>query len=177
MPNKLFLIWKADTHKGEYIPIGTLEEKRKKFFFYYLTGIRRAQDLGYGLLPEFSDVDTVYKSSTLFPLFANRMMSRSRKTFQEYMGALNLDKSSGPLLELSRNGGKRATDRYRVFAPPEKKRNEFQWIFFVAGLTRSPMREQLDKRLEGIKPGTQLLLTPQIQNQHDSHAIMLHSCC
>lgn len=173
--SKIFLIWKDDSHNGTYIPIGCLEKAARKYTFQYVKGLHVALRQGFTILPDFPRERETYTSAELFPLFSNRLMSRGRKNFSDYLRALHLISSNEFLPELARSGGVRTTDRFRVFEMPVKKRGRFTLTFFAVGLTRSPVAQNLEELRPQLQEGKRLLLTPQVQNPHDSKAVMLHT--
>lgn len=173
--NSIFLVWKDDSRKGEYFPVGRLDKVGKAYRFQYVRGVHKATAHGFTLLPDFPDARGIYNSNELFPLFSNRLMSRRRPNFAQYLHALDLPQSENFLLELARSGGKRTTDRFRVFEMPAKKAGRFDLTFFAVGLTRPPVASIVERIADSLEPGTKILLTPQVQNSHDPKAIMLHT--
>ena len=175
MNYRLFLIWKADTNRGEYIPVGRLDFEDGLYSFQYVNGVYRALEADFSLIPEFPEENKVYRSKYLFPLFENRLMSRSRQSLTEYLESMALHSPDEIMYELARSGGRKATDRYRIIGMPELVNGNLRLVFFAVGLTRLPISEQNESVLKSLHVGQRLLLTHQAQNLHDSNAIMLHT--
>lgn len=171
----LFLIWKADSDRGQHIPIGELYMDGQEYCFRYVHGFLRAKAAGYVQPAEFPYLDQEYRSKALFPLFANRVLSSRRPEYKDYRTALGLGVDGGVLAELGRSGGRRVTDRYRIIAAPMRVAEEAEYTCFATGLTREPVYQLCD-HLDALCPaGTELLLTPMVQNPYDPQAIMLHT--
>jgi hypothetical protein len=112
----------------------------------------------------------------LFPLFANRLLYKSRPEYQAYLQWLNVpgNESNNPLLLLARSGGKRATDLLEVFPYPERNAaGNYEFYFFSREL-RHLSKETLEK-INLMSLGEQLLLVPSSQNEHDTYAIALQT--
>lgn len=176
MSDRIFLIWKADSHRGENIPIACLSETGDGGYrFAYLKGFSRARGLGLDPLPEFPDEHRVYKTSSLPSLFANRLMSPRRPDFQEFIRSLGLEERESGLASLdilNRSRGRKTTDRFRMFLAPRRKEGRFNLQFFSAGLSRETFQPN-HARLESLNPGDALQLLPDPQNSHDRNAILL----
>jgi hypothetical protein len=103
--------------------------------FRYTKGAEEAKlKAGFSPLPEFPDFERDYESSVLFPLFQNRIISRKRPDFGEYLHVLALDEDADQIDILSANGGKRVTDFFDVFPEPVNGTNgSFTCRFFLPG--------------------------------------------
>jgi len=172
---ELFLLWKADGHDGDYIPIGRLHYDGQHFRFSYVKGVFRALKSGYAAIPEFPDIYSTYEDRTLFPIFANRLMNRSRKYFDRYLEALAISPDMDELQELARSSGKKATDRYRIVAKPERREGKLNLVFFAEGLTLSPFGNELSHFLSDVKPGDVLHLVIRTQNSLAQPVVELHT--
>jgi len=102
------------------IPIGRLDyngDLGDLYTFRYCCGFNHINNLG-GIdeILEFPDRTRKYQSEQLFEFFKNRIMSSDRPEINDHIRRLGLDpESTSPLSILSRNGGRRATDRFRVY--------------------------------------------------------------
>jgi hypothetical protein len=94
-------------------PIGRLQHNNGWYEFCYLQGVTT----GVWGMP---DLDKTYKFKELPPVFAKRVMPRSRPDYPEYMSWLGLPLDSSPLDILSRSGGRKVTDNYEVIPHPNK---------------------------------------------------------
>lgn len=113
----LFLAWQDKTSRRWY-PVGKLEANVEKSYykFQYISGALMAQKEAKFLpLADFPDIFGVYESNDLFPLFKNRVLSRGRPDFPEYLRQLDLDSSATAPEILAAGGGDRATDTLEVF--------------------------------------------------------------
>lgn len=173
---RLFVIWKADRHLGEHIPVACLRLVNNQFRLFYVAGVRRALDLGFEPFAEFQELDREYSSEELFPLFANRVMSAKRKDYAEFISGLSLEHSESPLFVfdlLDRTGGRTATDRYRLFLEPEIGADDaFAFRFFVAGQSRE--RHAASQGIwNSLRPETDLKLRTEPENKFSSTAVQI----
>jgi hypothetical protein len=85
---KLFLAWQQPQSR-HWFPIGQLTFDGKKYHFFYIQGVKKAQaESSFRLLHSFPERDRIYTSSELFPLFSNRLMRPSRPDYQDYIAVL-----------------------------------------------------------------------------------------
>lgn len=71
-------------------------------------------------LISFPKWDEIYFSNHLFPIFANRLMSRSRPEYKSFVERLNISlEEDDPMILLAWSEGKRATDSLAVFPCPD----------------------------------------------------------
>ena len=140
----LYLAWQnepADNVNADnpsWFPVGRLDVdigESQYHRFRYTKGAEEAKvKAGFSPLPEFPDFEKDYESSVLFPLFQNRIISRRRPDFAEYLRVLALDEDADQIDILSANGGKRATDSFDVFPEPVNGADgSFTCRFFLPG--------------------------------------------
>lgn len=170
----LFLAWQNPESRRWY-PVGKLTEADGCFHFRYLEGALAARKDGFCPLPSFPNLAAVYESPEIFPLFANRLLPRSRPDYDEFIQWLSLPKDEAdPFALLARSGGRRATDTLAVFPCPERDaEGHYRIHFFVHGL--SHMTEAARNRTEMLQSGERLLLMADEQNTHDPKARMLRT--
>lgn len=174
----LFLAWQNQKTR-RWFPIGRLTklEAPSGYQFEYTRGAEIAcREGGFQALYEFKELDVVYESEELFPLFANRVMNRSRPDFAASMEQLGLkaDPAVDPLEVLARSGGRRLTDDLEVFAEPEALGGgEYRTHFFVRGVRHMP--EASIERANHLGPGEELRLVHDFQNPSDPHALLLRT--
>jgi len=134
----LYLAWRQPDLR--WWPVGRLSRPHAEFVFQYTRGALSARSAGFRPLLSFPDVDQVYASSKLFPLFANRLMPESRPEYPRFVEWLDLPSGErDPLVLLARSGGRRETDTFEVFPEPERTPGPaFQTTFFVHGLRHRP---------------------------------------
>lgn len=144
--------------------------------FVYTHGARRAdREAGFGSLPSFPELDRVYESDMLFPLFANRLMPTSRREYPAFVEWMSVaEDESDPIALLARSGGQRATDSLEVFPEPEERADGSYHIhFFAHGLRHFPPSSI--ERAKELQPGDRLLLVRDFQNEHDRRALLLRT--
>jgi hypothetical protein len=72
---------------------------------------------GFRSLLAFPELREVYRSESLFPVFANRVMNASRPEFESFVQWLDLPASeTDPLVPHARSGGRRETAMFEVFS-------------------------------------------------------------
>lgn len=167
----LFLAWQ-DAGSRQWFPIGRLTRAEDgRFEFVYTQGYRIAEEAtGMMPLPAFPDVERVYRSETLFPMFNNRIMSPSREEYPNYLARMNLTGQAAPLSILARSLGRRTTDSFEVFPfPIDEETGEFEIDFFVHGIRHRPQSAQ-DRTLT-FQPGDRLGVAHDTDNTEDPCAM------
>jgi len=171
MSNCLYVAWRAeDSAGGHWGPVGRLEYNGSRYRFVYTRG---AQTLpGFYPFPGMDDLDTVYDSDELFPLFANRLLARSRPEYEAYLtwGGFDPSDHPDPIAILGVTEGRRATDSIEVFCCPQPD-DEGCYIskFFLHGVRLAPP-EALEW-IANLQPGKSLDLVVDPSNQYDRHAV------
>ena len=171
----LFLAWQ-DPFSRCWFPVGRLTEKSGGYRFVYTQGSEDARTSGFNGLPSFPDLSASYELDELFPLFANRLMPRSRPDYPDFVRWLSLpEQEDDPFALLARSGGQRATgDTLAVYPCPEKDQNgNYHLHFFVHGLRH--LGESARQRVERLEPGESLCLMIDAQNNYDPHALTLRT--
>lgn len=171
----VFLAWQ-DPSTRAWFPIGRLTEEQGVYQFAYLEGAKRAgEDASFQGLSAFPDVERVYESDELFPLFANRLPRPTRPEYADFVQWLNLPADEAdPVALLARSGGRRATDSLEVFpCPVPDEEGNYHIHFLVHGLRHLP--ESSIERANSLHPGERLLLLHDLQNPTDCDALMLRT--
>ena len=175
----LFLSW-FDPETRQWFPIGRLDveefDEGRVYRYSYTGGARlAAEQAGFRPLVSFPDLDGVYTDSEIFPLFANRVMPRSRPDFPEFIEWMSMaEDEADPVGILARSGGRRATDTLEVFPAPDQ--DEDGWhhlLFFVHGLRHQTPAAQ--DRAGSLQQGERLLVQADLQNPRDFHALTLRT--
>ena len=121
----------------EWIPVAELREVEGGYQLSYTRGAQRLP--GFSGLSRMQALDQVYYSDSLFPFFANRLLSKSRPEYKQYLHWLGLDAlPRTPLEVLAVAGGIRATDNYELIAPPRQVGGTLYLDFFPRGLRYQP---------------------------------------
>jgi len=173
MMKTLFLAWQ-DQQSRSWFPIGRLTFDGQQYQFVYTHGATEAQAKhGFPLLYSFPDLNKVYISRELFPLFSNRVMRRSRPDYKNYIEWLNIPlHQDDPIAILSRSGGQKATDNLEIFPCPESGENGLYHIhFFAHGLRYLPACAI--ERINELEPDELLYLAHEFQNPYDPRALLL----
>ncbi|WP_170319402.1 HIRAN domain-containing protein [Polyangium spumosum] len=127
----------------------------------------------------FPDTSKRYVSADLFPIFKNRIMSRSRGDYPVYIERLGLtDPSPDPLLILARSEGHKVTDSYYLFPQPTEVvspsgERRYSLSFFVHGMKY--VREEARARAMSAPLHEKLFLLSDLQNPADPAAMMIRT--
>lgn len=171
----LYLAWQ-DPRSRLWFPIGRLTFEDKQYHFVYLKGAIEAQKKGgFEPLLSFPELSRKYTSTELFPVFSNRLMSRSRPEYPKFIHWLNMPQDEDdPIALLARSGGRRETDTLTVFPGPEpNEEGKYHIHFFSHGLRYLP--ECAIERINRFQPGDKLLLAHEFQNPYDPQALTLNT--
>lgn len=154
-------------------PIGKLTRTEDGYRFAYTQGI---VDLtNFTPFGRMQDVTVPYLSRELFPVFANRVLPKSRPEHAEYLSWLGLSMvDHDELDELSRSGGVRATDQFELIpCPSATSEGYFEEFFFCRGLSHLPQAAQ-DRAIQ-LQAGERLAVLKDVQNDWDMHALALRT--
>lgn len=175
----LFVAWQDQASK-RYYPVGRLVSGLRpdlpQYEFCYLLGAREAQKAGFQPLLAFSDLNRVYRSDELFPLFQNRLMPPGRAEYREYVSNLAMDPDhADPMVVLMRSGGGRVTDSLEMFEVPKiaEQGHPYQTRFLAHGIRYlNPASQQ---RIAMLRPNDRLLIMHDFQNPADTSALALRT--
>lgn len=168
----LFVTWQ-DPETGRWIPVGRLTGRNGEYRFGYTRGAQESKSfVPFGRM---QDLGKVYCSEKLFPLFANRVLARSRPEFPQYLQWLGLSADEADDLELlARSGGQRATDTLEIVQCPEPTPdNNYEVRFFAHGLRY--LAEGAQERIRALSIGDRLFVMRDIQNRVDPSALLLRT--
>ncbi len=171
----VFLAWQTPTETRAWYPIGRLEHhpEDELFRFGYTGGATRAREqAGLKPLDSFPNFETIYEDRNLFPFFQNRLLSKKRPDYKEYMSLLDLPLDSDPLDILSVSGGIRATDNLEIF--PEIRRGmdgRFHCRFFLHGWRY--VNEIARERINHLKLDEKLRVSIELNNPSTQLAIQV----
>lgn len=173
----LFLAWQDTERPRGWFPVGQLDAdiERPLYRFRYTGGAEQAQsEAGFPLLLEFPEPRKEYESAELFPIFKNRVRSKSRPDFVEYMHNLGLDETADPMQILSVSGGRRVTDAYEVFPKIEKREDgSFTCRFFLHGWRY--VNSQAHERIGSLRQGDKLHITLELTNPATGLAVQMQT--
>jgi hypothetical protein len=171
---RLFVAWQ-DPESRAIVPVGRLtldvdSAGKPRYIFRYL---KQAETLRrFRPFIGFPSLYREYRSSTLFPLFENRLMSPKRADYADFIAELELSQEAEPFEVLLRSGGLKATDNIEVFPEPEldPETGRASCLFFVRGLRYVDGSEDRIGRLE---KGDGLRLVEDRDNHYNQRALLL----
>jgi hypothetical protein len=144
-----------------------------KYRFVYTKGAMRSPDfMPFAQMP---DLHTCYASMELFPLFKNRILSKSRPEYPSFLNWLDVSSEADePLTLLARSGGERTTDSLRIVPYPTRSPDGlYRLSFFSHGIRYLP--DSVQTCIGDLTPGDDLLLMPDPQNPFDADALALRT--
>jgi hypothetical protein len=168
----LYLAWQ-DPQSRQWFPVGKLTSEGGIYRFVYTKGAKLSRNfLPFGSM---RDLHEVYRSPDLFPLFANRLISRKRPEYHDFLRWLDLrEDEADPLVLLARTEGVRATDSLTVFPCPEPdSKGRYVVHFFSHGVRHLADNARL--RINTLRVGDRLYLMPDPQNSHDGYALAIRT--
>jgi hypothetical protein len=170
----LFVAWQNPIERS-WFTVGRLSSEYGRFRFDYTQGAMKAEEEGFRPFSAFPDLLVSYESERLFPFFGNRLLSRTRREYEDFVRWVSHhEESDDPILLLAQSGGVRMTDSLELFPRPElDERGHYHIHFFAHGLSHMPASAA--KRAEELKHGDRLLIMKDIQNPVDKSALMLRT--
>ncbi|MEO8615494.1 MAG: HIRAN domain-containing protein [Luteolibacter sp.] len=164
--------------KGGWGPVGRLDYADGAYRFVYTQGARSLQ--GFRPFHGMEDLNQIYQSDELFPVFKNRLMPESRPEYQAYLrwsgfdSSFNPDDPLAPISILGVTEGIRQTDYIEVFpCPVPDLVGCYVNKFFVHGLRYLPLSSHV--RLSQMEEGERLAMMPDPWNESDSSAVALRT--
>src|SRR6266540_2683039 len=121
------------------------------------------------------ELDRVYESDELFPVFMNRLLSASRPEYEAYLTWSGFDPNHppDPIAILGVTEGLRQTDSLELFPCPVPDSDGcFLTKFFLHGLRWLPSAIE---RVNRLVRGERLALMLDFQNPHDSNAVAVRT--
>ncbi len=174
MGNALLVAWRSATPERGWQPVGRLEHEGEFYRFVYTQGARIGTE--FQPFPQMEKLDEVYESEELFPVFANRLLSKSRPEYDAYLrwGGFNPDNPPDPISILGVTEGRRQTDSIELFpCPIPDSTGCYVNKFFMHGLRWMP--PQALERVNRLEDGEGLYLMPDFFNPSDSQAVALRT--
>lgn len=174
MCNSLVVCWQSPETRGWH-PIGWLSFENGLYSFRYTKAAKLFENSRFLPLGITEKLDGVYRSETLFPVFKNRLLTKSRPEYSDYLKWLGFEgQEVSDMDELSRSGGIRATDNLQLFPMPKRtSENSYKVQFFAHGTSHftNSSKDCVYKLLSGQS----LFLMKDVQNSFDSLALMLRT--
>jgi hypothetical protein len=174
MMKTLYVAWQNPIERS-WFTVGRLSSNGDNFRFDYTAGAEAARDSGFSPFAAFPDPFVSYESERLFPFFGNRLLSRSRREYSDFVKWVSAHEASNdPVALLAWSGGTRMTDSLELFPEPESDENGyFHLHFFVHGLSHMPASAA--SRAQQLGVGEKLLILRDVQNAVDRRALMLRT--
>jgi hypothetical protein len=149
----------------------SFSDERDMYQFQYTNGLRDCESE----FPYFSGMDNpniTYYSKELFAFAKNRLLSKKRPEYKEFMSWLDSSSESlSALEELAFSGGVKGTDALEFFSLPHKTSNEFKISFFVRGIRH--LSELSVERIKEIALSDKIYLMTDPQNIGDHNAVAI----
>lgn len=172
----LYVNWQDQASRRWYT-VGRLSHEKNAYKFLYTRGVLEAEKHGFLPFGNLSDIRKHYTSEELFPLFANRVLPKSRPEYSDYLKWMDIEYTDSNLLNLhilARSGGSRATDNLQIYPAPEKTdEGLFVTYFFVNGIRHLP-KESI-ALIESIGAGAKLFPMHDFANPYDANALTLRT--
>jgi len=154
-------------------PVGRLEHDGELYRFWYTQGARKE---GFRPFSQMDDLEQIYESDDLFPLFANRLLPKSRPEYEAYLrwSGFDIGNPPDPILVLGVTEGIRQTDAVEVFPCPLPGADGcYLNKFFLHGIRWLP--PATIERIGRLKDGERLRLMLDVQNENDPNAVALRT--
>jgi HIRAN domain len=166
-PGHLIVAWQhPDTRL--IAPVGLLEHG-SAYRYRYLKRARIVE--GFQPFVSFPDWERSYVSDTLFPVFAQRIMSPRRPDFSRFLRQLDLREGATPWEQLARSEGRSSGDTIQVFPIPYIRPDGATTCrFLVHGI-----RHVNGGHLPTLHRGDALGLSDEPGNQHNARAVRVCS--
>lgn len=169
---RLFVAWQDPTTRA-ISPVGALVRHEDGTYEYRY--LRQAEALpGFRPFVAFPELHRVYLSAELFPFFQNRLVSRDRHDYPDFVAGVDLPVDADPFEILARTQGRRATDTVEVFPEPvaDPKTGTVVVHFLVRGIRHVPHAQDA---IDMLAPGDQLRVVPDPQNPVDRFAVLVRT--
>jgi hypothetical protein len=175
MASTLLVAWRSGAPERGWQPVGRLEHDDSGVYrFVYTHGAKLLPD--FQPFPEMGNLEEIYESEELFPVFANRLLPKSRPEYEAYVrwGGFDPDNPPDPISILGVTEGRRQTDSIEVFpCPVPDSTGCYVNKFFVHGLRWLPAAAQ--DRINYLEPGEKLYMMADFFNESDRQAVALRT--
>lgn len=172
--NSLFVAWRPPLpDQTGWRPVGRLEHDGDLYRFWYTHGARKP---GFRPFAQMEQLDQVYESAELFPVFYNRLLSESRPEYEAFMRWSGFDSDSppDPIMVLGVSEGIRQTDAVEVFPCPAPDASGcYVNKFFLHGIRWLP--DAAVERIGTLREDERLKLMLDLQNEHDPQAVSVRT--
>lgn len=165
----LYLIWKSEKNRKQYI-IGQLF-KNTNYEFRYYDEVNEAKEQGFIPLVAFPQLDVVYNSDVLFPVFESRLPDKKRKDIESILQKYGLQEYE-PYQLLKRSGARLPIDSMYFVEPISDLNKPLKRNFHLAGPRHyiGCNGTECNKSLD-VVVGEKVILELDPENQADKNAI------
>jgi hypothetical protein len=172
--NALYVAWRSDKNLNSgWSPVGRLVHEDGLYRFCYTQG---AKQHAFQPFTQMEKLDQIYESEELFPLFSNRLLSKSRPEYDSFLRWSGFDPINppDPIVMLGVTEGIRQTDAIEVFPCPSPDGEGCYFNkFFLHGIRWLP--KAAIERIEQLVDGERLRLMLDCQNENDSSAVAVRT--
>ena len=167
--NALFVAWRPEKASSGWRPVGRLDHDGGLYRYCYTQGARQSDFRPFSGM---DDLEQVYESEELFPVFKNRLLPKSRPEYDAYLrwSGFDPDNPPDPIVVLGVTEGIRQTDAIEVFpCPVHDAVGCYLNKFFLHGIRW--IAPSALKRIDMLMVGEELRLVPDVQNESDPNAV------
>ena len=166
----LYVVWKDMVTRARTV-IGELSKNGKYEFKYDLKGVEQAKKMGFSLLVAFPDIDKVYESQELFPVFSSRLPDKRRPDIRKVLQRYNLD--CYDQFELLRNSMGRLPIDGLEFADPIflDDLNATRQFYLAGSRHYNICDSNLCELIIDLEVGQKLILHKEPENSYDPYAV------
>jgi hypothetical protein len=164
----------SEPAKGGWSPIGRLEFEAGIYRFVYTQGARTA--CGFAPFSGMERLEEIYESRELFPVFANRLLPKSRPEYDAFLSWGGFDPANppDPISFLGVTEGIRRTDMIELFPCPVPDADGcYLNKFFLHGLRYMP--DTARDRILKLAQDEPLYLMADLLNPADPNAVALRT--
>lgn len=168
----LYVFWQ-EPQSRRWHPVGLLSHSKEMFQFSYT---KSAIDLpNFVPFGRMTKLNHRYVSDKLFPIFKNRILTKSRPEYTQFLKWIDAENHcDDPLFILARTGGARATDSIMIYPKPNKTINgNCEIVFFAHGVRYTP--DPTIDRISRLKIGETLYPMLDPLNEFDESAVSLRT--
>jgi hypothetical protein len=171
--NALFVAWRPEKASSGWRPVGRLMHDGGLYQICYTHGSRQP---GFRPFAGMEQLDQVYESKELFPLFENRLLPKSRPEYDNYLrwSGFEPDNPPDPIVVLGVTEGIRQTDAIEVFpCPAPDAEGCYLSKLFLHGIRW--VAPSAHERITSLQLGERLRLMLDIQNESDPNAVAVRT--
>ncbi len=168
----IYLVWKEIKTRRQYV-VGQLS-KNGQFEFSYGFEVKEAIEKGFKLLISFEDIDKIYKSDILFPVFSSRLPDKKRSGIDKILLKYGMEEYDDYKL-LKKSGARLPIDNLEFIDPIlDENEDEVKRIFYLAGPRHYMGCEGVDcAKSVDLNIGENLQLVLEPENCYDKNAIKI----